>query len=280
MKTSEPQTPFDHSPVTSPASAALSDEKDPWETTAPDGTLPADENETVPDENSPENETAPDPYWKRINLVIEYSGLTVNAFCKEVGLRTETLYRIRNGLNRPSRPTLSKIAARYPNFSLQWLTSGNGPLTESHITFAKTGFFNDSDMCTLPFYRGILGRDIHKLLLPDGFAVLPKMLAQDAELVCYYRSGCLAPLLAPECWVLLKNAEADLRYHQIYYVETFSLRAFRILAPSGEKDCLLLKCFDKEMVESQLVKKSEVQNLYRVCGCFFAPDYDPLPDRS
>ena len=64
--------------------------------------------------------------WQRLQQIIDDSGLTINAFARHIGLsRGENLYQIKRGHNGISRDLAERIHARYPQYSIRWLLSGD-----------------------------------------------------------------------------------------------------------------------------------------------------------
>lgn len=65
--------------------------------------------------------------WQRLDQVIQRTGLSTNAFAKQIGLkRSENLYQIKRDKNRISRDLADLIVARYPDISGGWLLTGEG----------------------------------------------------------------------------------------------------------------------------------------------------------
>ena len=65
------------------------------------------------------------PAWERLSEVIGYSGLSVNAFAKAIGLkRGENLYQIKKGNNGISPNLAKRINQVLPCFSVAWLIFG------------------------------------------------------------------------------------------------------------------------------------------------------------
>ena len=75
-------------------------------------------------ETSPEKRLAE---WERLAEIIRRSGLSINAFSPSASAspRGENLYRIRRGANGISRDLAERIHARYPQYSIRWLLSGD-----------------------------------------------------------------------------------------------------------------------------------------------------------
>ena len=56
--------------------------------------------------------------WHRLERVIKWTGLSVNSFALNIGLkRSENLYQIKRGNNGISRDLAELIAAKYPSVS-------------------------------------------------------------------------------------------------------------------------------------------------------------------
>ena len=76
----------------------------------------------VPNPTAMKHETSPEKRlaeWERLAEIIRRSGLSINAFALRIGLpRGENLYRIRRDL-------AERIHARYPQYSIRWLLSGD-----------------------------------------------------------------------------------------------------------------------------------------------------------
>ena len=71
------------------------------------------------------SDITPNPAWERLSEVIDYSGLSVNAFAKAIGLkRGENLYQIKKGNNGISPNLAKRINQVLPCFSVAWLISG------------------------------------------------------------------------------------------------------------------------------------------------------------
>ena len=63
--------------------------------------------------------------WKRLEQIIDESGLSVNAFARRIGLpRGENLYQIRRGNNGISRDLALRIHACFPQYGIGWIITG------------------------------------------------------------------------------------------------------------------------------------------------------------
>ncbi|MBP3439679.1 MAG: helix-turn-helix transcriptional regulator [Tidjanibacter sp.] len=67
----------------------------------------------------------------RLQYIVKNEGLTNNRFATEIGISPAAVTHIISGRNNPSLEIISKIAARYPNYSLRWLILGELPILSS-----------------------------------------------------------------------------------------------------------------------------------------------------
>ena len=65
--------------------------------------------------------------WIRLKQVVDMTGMSTNRFAAHIGLKhTETLYRIKRGLNGISKSMADRIVSYYPEISKGWLLTGEG----------------------------------------------------------------------------------------------------------------------------------------------------------
>lgn len=94
--------------------------------------------------------------WTRLDQVIQYFGLNVNSFAREIGLnRAERLYQIKKGNYAISKNLASTIVGRFPEVNESWLLTGEGQMLSSVADPAKIPLYNigldafDPDLSTL-----------------------------------------------------------------------------------------------------------------------------------
>ena len=67
--------------------------------------------------------------WQRIEMVIQQSKMTANAFARHIGLpRGENLYQIKQGNNGISLDVATRICQHYPKIDKLWLLTGDGQM--------------------------------------------------------------------------------------------------------------------------------------------------------
>jgi len=95
--------------------------------------------------------------WARLDRVIQYFGLNVNSFAREIGLnRAERLYQIKKGNYAISKNLVSIIVKRFPEVNDIWLLTGEGQMLPSGAGLTKIPLYNigldafGDDLSTLP----------------------------------------------------------------------------------------------------------------------------------
>lgn len=72
----------------------------------------------------------------RLQYIVKQEGLTNQKFAAEIGISPAAVTHILSGRNNPSIEIISKIASRYPNYSLRWLILGELPILASKANIA------------------------------------------------------------------------------------------------------------------------------------------------
>ncbi|WP_300491255.1 helix-turn-helix transcriptional regulator [Flavobacterium sp.] len=82
-----------------------------------------------------------DDFIKRLEILLEYYGLSASAFADSIGVQRSSLSHLLSGRNKPSLDFILKIIAYYPEVDLYWILNGKGefPKQESdNITVPTT----------------------------------------------------------------------------------------------------------------------------------------------
>ncbi len=95
------------------------------------------------------------PASERLSEVIGYSGLSVNAFAKAIGLkRGENLYQIKRGNNGISTKLAKRINRVFPRFPVAWLIFGEGVFEGERPTLCADHPY-ESSIRIIPFYLSL-----------------------------------------------------------------------------------------------------------------------------
>ena len=92
--------------------------------------------------------------WRRLERVIESSGLTINSFARYVGLpRGENLYQIKRGNYGVSLGVAKKIHAKFPQYPISWLMHGeaeSAATPEGDAFVVRIPVYRDSSVAEFP----------------------------------------------------------------------------------------------------------------------------------
>ncbi|SEF57806.1 hypothetical protein SAMN05421847_0366 [Halpernia humi] len=64
----------------------------------------------------------------RIGKILEYSGFTSSEFADEIEVQRSSISHVTSGRNKPSLEFVTKIKARFPEISWDWLINGEGEM--------------------------------------------------------------------------------------------------------------------------------------------------------
>lgn len=73
----------------------------------------------------------------RIAKILQIKKMNATRFAEELDIQRSGISHILSGRNKPSLDLIVKIKETYPEFSLEWLIFGKGPITEVQIDFDK-----------------------------------------------------------------------------------------------------------------------------------------------
>ena len=68
---------------------------------------------------------------KRINTLLKQMNLTAKQFAEEIGIQPSGMSHILSGRNNPSLEFVKKLKETFPEYSLDWIVFGKGPVTIS-----------------------------------------------------------------------------------------------------------------------------------------------------
>ena len=166
--------------------------------------------------------------WHRLERVIKWTGLSVNSFALNIGLkRSENLYQIKKGNNGISRDLATLITTKYPSVSKAWLLTGEGEMFVEQVAASAS-------QAGVPYY-GI------------GTAMLPE--------------------IAPGAIVILKrwNVESIVP-GESYLVVTEQFKGIRTIRAGSNPSELLLLPANTQQYDPIVIGKSDIVKLFIVQG--------------
>ena len=67
----------------------------------------------------------------RINLILRAKNITARQFAEEIGIQPSGMSHILGGRNNPSLDFVKKLKETFPEYTLDWIIFGRGPMTVS-----------------------------------------------------------------------------------------------------------------------------------------------------
>lgn len=197
--------------------------------------------------------------WERLDSVIRWANMTVNAFGRHIGLvRSENLYQIKAGRNGISQNLARRIVAKFPEISLGWLLSGEGDM------------FGDVARGRIPYYEadltscGVLrGESVEA----SSFITMPFSEECDCALRSYDRAMNGDIIAGSILFLQKKDIDAIIPCH-LYVIVTQNfviLRRVRLqTAQDGQRELVLEP--SEEGYDSLTVNEQAVERVYKVVG--------------
>ena len=74
-----------------------------------------------------------DDFIKRLEVILDYYGLSASAFADKVGVQRSSLSHLLSGRNKPSLDLILKIVENFPEVDLYWILNGKGNFPKSEI---------------------------------------------------------------------------------------------------------------------------------------------------
>ena len=196
--------------------------------------------------------------WQRIEKVVRWAGLSVNAFALHIGLnRGENLYQIKRGNNGISKELAEMIAVRYPEISRAWLVTGEGDMFAGGAAVRSLIPVYDADAVSLV--------QMERRPQAAGTMALPR--AGKVSFAAPLFSRTMEPELPNGALLLLdETAVADLLPGYAYLVVTDRMAVVRrVLREESDPEMLRLVAANPSYGEVR-IGEYEVRSLYRVKG--------------
>ncbi len=198
--------------------------------------------------------------WQRIEKIVDWTGLSVNAFAMRIGLnRAENLYQIKKGNNGISKELATQIANRYPNVNRNWLITGDGEPFLDEKSIAARG---------LPYYKtevATLMRAPHDYT-PAGYLSVPQFMG--SQLAALNVGTAMLPRIPDgACVFIRKSTLKRLSPGNIYLIISPTFNGIRIIRRLPEKpdELRLVPCNSADFDE-MILSAGEVESIWEVAG--------------
>ncbi len=194
--------------------------------------------------------------WQRIEKVVHYTGFTVNAFARSIGLsRAENLYQIKRGNNGISKQLADTITKRYPEISRIWLLTGEGDMLIDPKLQSKSIPCYDADISFVVL--------AHQMPLPTYVVSLPRL--GDVDFGAMSLAGSLAPGIPIGVTLFVKRCTlSELVMGEAYLVVMRNGVLLRYVR-QGDEGNLFLMATDSHH-DSFQVSPDDILKLYIVKG--------------
>ena len=197
--------------------------------------------------------------WERLDSVIRWSNMTINAFGRHIGLaRSENLYQIKSGKNGISQNLARRIVDKFPEVSLGWLLSGEGEM------FANVGRghipYYEADLTSCAALRG-------EQVEVSSYITLP--FAQECDCALRSYDGAVGSEIMVGSIVFLQKKDTEsIIPGQLYVIVTRNfviLRRVRVTLGEDQSRIFLLEPTDAGF-DTIEVKESCIESVYKVVG--------------
>ena len=203
--------------------------------------------------------------WQRLEKVVKWTGMSVNAFALHIGLRrSENLYQIKKGNHGISKALAETITNTYPQISMAWLLTGQGSMLKSEEEEAQERLGKG-----IPFFNvdisSITG-DFKKSAKPLYYVSVPVF--NDADFVALSTSGAMIPDIPSGAMVVLKEHDpAKVLPGESYLIVTDNFCGIRnIRRHASDEGQLRLVPRNMDDYDEMAIKQSEIKSLYLMRG--------------
>lgn len=198
--------------------------------------------------------------WHRLERVIKWTGLSVNSFALNIGLkRSENLYQIKKGNNGISRDLAALITNKYPTVSKGWLLTGEGDMFIEQLPPASS--------VGVPYYGMDVLAAVEETQLPQPRFHIDVPLFSDCDLAALNIGTAMQPEIPAGSIVVLKRWTVEaIVPGESYLVVTSHFRGIRIIRNGQTPSELLLLPGNTEQFDPIAVQKDDINKLFMVRG--------------
>ncbi len=202
--------------------------------------------------------------WRRLEHVINWTGLSTNAFATSIGLRrAENLYQIKKGNNAISQTLAAKITKKYTNISKSWLLTGEGHMLSDQDKPAGK---------RIPYYAsGFTDLYDDELTMPDPvyYIEVPMIMDADFAMICVGNS--MQPEIPAGSIVTVKEISTDLILPgETYFIVTKNYSTIKTIR-TVDNDPKSFRLIPKNLqdFDETIIPVEAVIRLYLVKGLIF-----------
>ncbi|MDR2283148.1 MAG: hypothetical protein LBE37_08065 [Sphingobacterium sp.] len=194
--------------------------------------------------------------WGRLDQVIQYLGLNVNSFSREIGLsRAERLYQIKKGNYDISKNLAGIIVERFSDINEAWLLTGEGTMLKVDEPAPKIPLYN---MSSEEF-----NTDLSQMPIVDELEI---SILAGSDFAFINQGDSMSPEIEHGSMVFVKKVDIDaVVFGDIYLIVSEKINVVRFIRGLNEKSWRLVAKntddFDDLILDISLVKA-----VYKVKG--------------
>lgn len=199
--------------------------------------------------------------WHRLERVIKWTGLSVNSFALNIGLkRSENLYQIKKGNNGISRDLATLITTKYPSVSKAWLLTGEGEMFVEEVAASAS-------QAGVPYYGMDILAAVDETVLPSPQFYISIPIFDNCDIAAQNIGTAMLPEIAPGAIVILKrwNVESIVP-GESYLVVTEQFKGIRAIRAGSNPSELLLLPANTQQYDPIVIGKSDIVKLFIVQG--------------
>ena len=208
------------------------------------------------EKNDDKQRKLPTASWVRLKKIIDWTGLSTNAFAQTIGLkRAENLYQIKKGNYSISKELADKITTKYDNINKLWLLTGEGQMfTQDALTTNAIPYFDS----------GIDKFESIDELPPTHYLHIP--LLANCDMAVMHTGESMKPDIPSGSVVVLKEVDLDsVVSGNIYLLMTDDYNIIRsIRLNETDTDTLRLIPKNTDEFDEITIEKKKINRLFLV----------------
>lgn len=194
--------------------------------------------------------------WGRLDQVIQYLGLNVNSFSKEIGLnRAERLYQIKKGNYDISKNLAGIIVSRFPELNEAWLLTGEGTMLKVAEGSPKIPLYN--------FSLDDFNTDLSQMQVVEELEI-PILSGSDFAFV--HQGDSMRPEIEHGSMVFVKQVDKDaIVFGDIYLIISEKMNIVRFIRGLDDKNWRLVAKNATDF-DDLIIDIGQVKAVYKVKG--------------
>ncbi len=198
--------------------------------------------------------------WQRIEKLVKWTGLSVNAFARSIGLnRGENLYQIKRGNNGISKELAELITTKYITVSKAWVLTGEGNM-----------FIEDAakqQNITVPYYKMDAVQFVltKEYVAPTYHIFVPMFSGCDFAVLSF--GAAMSPEIPQGSIVLCRKVDTNaILPGENYLIVSAPFNGIRCIRKDPDSTRVRLVPKNKEDYDEIAIEQKEIKRLYLIKG--------------